>query len=101
MIAYGIALSPPTLIRELRGAHPWVTQPWYADDLGAGGQISSHVGSPTGHAGKVTASELLPEADQEYLGRGPDQCGQGGEFLPRDGIADCDGELVPWGGHWV
>ena len=31
MIAYGI------LIRELQGAHPWVTQPWYADDAGAGG----------------------------------------------------------------
>ena len=33
MIAYGIGVPP--LIRELRGAHPRVTQPWYTDDSGA------------------------------------------------------------------
>ena len=35
MIAYGIGVLP--LIQELREAHPCVTQPWYADDAGAGG----------------------------------------------------------------
>ena len=43
MIAYGIGVLP--LIRELQGAHPRVTQPWYADDAGAGGtfqQILEH-----------------------------------------------------------
>ena len=35
MIAYGIGCLP--LIRELRSAHPLVTQPWYADDTGVGG----------------------------------------------------------------
>ena len=35
MIAYGIKVLP--LIRELRNAHPRDTQPWYADDAGAGG----------------------------------------------------------------
>ena len=35
MIAYGIGVLP--LIRELREAHPRVTQPWYADNAGAGG----------------------------------------------------------------
>ena len=34
MIAYGIGVLP--LIRDLRGAHPRVTQPWYADNVGAG-----------------------------------------------------------------
>ena len=34
MIADGIGVLP--LIRELLGAHPRVTQPWYADDTGAG-----------------------------------------------------------------
>ena len=34
MIAYGIGVLP--LIRELWNAHPRVTQPWYADDAGAG-----------------------------------------------------------------
>ena len=37
MIAYGIGVPP--LIRELRGAHPQVTQPWYVDDTGAGGKL--------------------------------------------------------------
>ena len=37
MILYGIRVLP--LIRELRGAHPPVTQPWYADDVGAGGKF--------------------------------------------------------------
>ena len=35
MIAYGIGVLP--LIRELRGAYPRITQPWYADDAGEGG----------------------------------------------------------------
>ena len=38
MIAYGIGVLP--LILELREAHPRVTQPWYADDAGAGGTFS-------------------------------------------------------------
>ena len=37
MIAYGIWVLP--LIRDLRRAHPRVTQPWYADDAGAGGKF--------------------------------------------------------------
>ena len=35
MIAFGIGVLP--LIRELQEAPPRVTQPWYADDTGAGG----------------------------------------------------------------
>ena len=35
IIAYGIGVLP--FIRELWDAHPRVTQPWYADDVGAGG----------------------------------------------------------------
>ena len=38
MIAYGIGILP--LIWELREAHPRVTQPWYADDAGAGGTFA-------------------------------------------------------------
>ena len=37
MIAYGIGVLP--LIRELWGAHPRFTQPWYADDAVAGGKF--------------------------------------------------------------
>ena len=37
MIAYGIRVLP--LIRALRRDHPHVTQPWYADNAGAGGSF--------------------------------------------------------------
>ena len=37
MIAYAIGVLP--LIRGIWGAHPCVTQPWYADDTGAGGEF--------------------------------------------------------------
>ena len=39
MIAYGIGVLP--LIWELREAHSRVTQPWYADDAGAGGMFNN------------------------------------------------------------
>ena len=39
MIAYGIGVLP--LIREIWGAHPRVTQPWYADGTGAGGKFTN------------------------------------------------------------
>ena len=37
IITYGIGVLP--LIRELQGAHPCITQPWYADDTGARGKF--------------------------------------------------------------
>ena len=37
MIAYDIGVLP--VIRYLRRAHPRVTQPWYVDDAGAGGEF--------------------------------------------------------------
>ena len=37
IIAYGIGVPP--LIRELWRAQPRITQPWYADDAGAGGKF--------------------------------------------------------------
>ena len=39
MISYGIGVL--TLIRDLRRDHPHVTQPWYADDAGAGGSFEA------------------------------------------------------------
>ena len=39
IIAYGIRVLP--LIRELREAHPRITQPWYADDAGARGKFTN------------------------------------------------------------
>ena len=45
MITYGIPPPPPPLIRDLREEKTRVTQPWYADNAGAGGtfeHILSH-----------------------------------------------------------
>ena len=41
MIAYGIGVLP--LSQELREAHPRVTQPWYADYVGAGGSSRTYM----------------------------------------------------------
>ena len=38
MIAYGLGILP--LIWVLQTLHPGVTQPWCADDAGAGGNFS-------------------------------------------------------------
>ena len=39
MIEYGIGVL--SLSREFQGSHPHVTQPWYADDTGAGGKFTN------------------------------------------------------------
>ena len=39
MIAYSIWILP--LIRELRSAHPHITQPWYAYYAGVGGKLAA------------------------------------------------------------
>ena len=66
MIAYGIGVL--LLIRELQNAHSRVTQPWYADDTGAGGtfqQIQEHFwdlqvrGSACGYYPEPTKSILV------------------------------------------
>ena len=65
-IAYGIGVLP--LIREIRGSHPRITQPWYADDVGAGGKfihILAHLrdaqarGPPRGYYPEPTKSILV------------------------------------------
>ena len=66
MIAYGIGVL--SLIQELWDAHPPVTQPWYADNAGAGGtseQILTHfqdiqaLETPQGYLPKLTKSVLV------------------------------------------
>ena len=70
MIVYGIGVLP--LIQKLRNTHPHVTQPWYADDAGAGGGgVPAGTGALSGFASAGTSPGLLPGADQEHLGRGP------------------------------
>ena len=66
MISYDIGVLP--LIRDLQGSHPCVTQPWYADDAGAGGKfthILAHLcdlqarGPPRGYFPELTKNILL------------------------------------------
>ena len=83
MIAYGIGVLP--LIQELRDTHPCVTQPWYADDVGSGGnfeKIIAHFGdlkvrgSPQGYFPYSTNSMLvvaprnLARAEEFLQGKG-------------------------------
>ena len=83
MITYVIGVLH--LIRELRGAYPWVTQPWYADDAGAGGtflQILVHFrdlqaqGPARGYYPEPTKSILVvaprnvAQADENFRGLG-------------------------------
>ena len=98
MIAYGIEVLP--LVRELWGAHPRVTQPWYADDAGAGvmfQQILEHFRGPPG-AG--TGPRLLPGYDQEHLGLGPREYSPGRGSLSGASNLGGDGTPVPEGLHW-
>eukprot|EP00978_Attheya_sp_CCMP212_P041254 scaffold234298_cov35-Attheya_sp.AAC.1 len=39
MVAYGLMLLP--LIKLLKKEHPYASQPWYADDTGAGGSFTA------------------------------------------------------------
>eukprot|EP00978_Attheya_sp_CCMP212_P001429 scaffold3002_cov64-Attheya_sp.AAC.2 len=39
MVAYGLMMLP--LIKQLKREHPDVSQPWYADDAGAGGKFTA------------------------------------------------------------
>ena len=66
MIAYGIGFLP--LRGDLQGALPRLTQPWYADDAGAGGKfphILAHLrylqarGPPRGYFLDPTKSILV------------------------------------------
>ena len=81
MITYGIGVLP--IIQDIRDVDPFVTQPWYADDAGAGGtfeQILSHFrdlqarGPPWGYFLEPTKSILVVPprnvAREEELFRG-------------------------------
>ena len=83
MIAY--VIEPPPLIRELRVAHPRVTQLWYTYDAGAGGKfphILAHLrylqerGPPRGYVPEPTESNLVvdprnvAQAEEFFRGMG-------------------------------
>ena len=65
MIAYGIGVLP--LIKELRNAHPQVTQPWYADDAGAGGTFQQILEHFRDLQARGTAHGYYPEPTKSIL----------------------------------
>ena len=65
MIAYGIGVLP--LIRDLRRAHPRVTQPWYTDDVGAGGKFGEIMAHFKDHQLRETAQGYYSDPTKSIL----------------------------------
>ena len=65
MIAYGIRVLP--LIRDLRGAQPRVTQPWYAEDSGAGGKFPNIMEHLRDLQARVPAQGYYPDLIKSVL----------------------------------
>ena len=65
MIPYGIGVLP--LIREIRGAHPQVTQPWYMDDAGAGEKFQHILAHLRGMQERIPPRGYLPEPTKSIL----------------------------------
>ena len=65
MIAYVIGVLP--LIRELRGAQPRVTQPWYADNAEAGGTFQKILEHFRDLQARGTARGYYPELTKSIL----------------------------------
>ena len=84
MIAYGIRVLP--LVRELRGAHPCVTQPWYTDDAGAGGKFAHILEHLRDLLARGLAQGYYPEPTKSILGVAPGNVAQAGEFFLGMGI---------------
>ena len=84
MIAYGIGVLP--LIRELQGAHPCVTQPWYADEAGAGGKFSHILEHLRYLQARGPARDYYPEPTKIILVVAPGNIARVEEFFQWMGI---------------
>ena len=66
MVDNGSRILP--LIRELHTAHPHFTQPWYADNEGAGRMFEAFHDHMPNFLERGPPRGYLPKADQEHLG---------------------------------
>ena len=66
MIAYGIRVLPFT--RKLRGAHPQVTHPWYADDAGAGWKFTNIMENLRDLQARRPYQGYYPDPTKRFLG---------------------------------
>ena len=90
MIVYGIGVLP--LIRELWGAHPCVTQPWYADDAGAGGKFTHILAHLWNLQARGPPRGYFPEPTKIIFFVAPRNVARAEEFF-----RGMDGEQVSWG----
>ena len=84
MIAYGIGVLP--IIRELRGAHPRVTQPWYTDDAGDGGKCVHILAHLWELQVRVPPRGYYPEPTKRILVVAPQNVARAEEFFWGMGI---------------
>ena len=84
MIAYGIRVLH--LIRELWGAHPQVTQSWYADDAGAGGKLQQILEQFQDLKARGPARGYYPELIKSILVVAPGNAARTEEHFPGLGI---------------
>ena len=75
MIAYGIGVLP--LIRDLRGAHHRITQPWYADDARAGGKFPHILTHLRDFQARVLPRGYFPDQTKSIFVVTPRKFGQG------------------------
>ena len=76
MVTYGVEVLPP--IKNLKAAHPDITQPWYAEDVGALGTYynielyfnsKKHSGLGHGYYPKPSKSVLIVQPDNLKTGK--------------------------------
>ena len=84
MIAYGIGVLH--LIRVLRADHPQVSQPWYADDAGAGGKFGDIMAHFRDLQLKGPARGYFPEPTKSILVVSEQNVPRAKEYFRRMGV---------------
>ena len=84
IIAYGIGVLP--LIRELWGYHPRVTQPWYADNAGSGGEFTNILEHLRDLQARALDRGYYPEPTKRILVVAPGNVARAEEFFRGMGL---------------
>ena len=96
MIAYGTGVLP--LIRELQGDHPRVTQPWYSDNAGTGGEFTNILEHLRDLQAQGPVQGYYPEPTKSILVVAPGNVAWEEEHLGGWGSKWCWGTTT-WGLH--
>ena len=95
IIFYGIGVL--ALIREIRGAHPCVTQPWYAEDVGSGGKFTRILAHLRDLHARVPPRGYFPYPTKIILVVAPRNVARTEEFFRGMGIKVVTGNRYPGG----